>query len=78
MFMMIITMYALFFDDIRVILIPKVADDVFYAITSFSLLFFMVEIILASFAKKGYFNSFFFWLDVVSTITLITDIGWIM
>jgi hypothetical protein len=33
LFMTVVTIYTLFFDDIRVILIPKAADDAFYTIT---------------------------------------------
>ena len=32
-FMTVVTVYTLFFDDIRVIFIPKAADDAFYTIT---------------------------------------------
>lgn len=32
-FMTVVTIYTLFFDDIRVIFIPKVADDAFFTIT---------------------------------------------
>lgn len=34
----------------------------------------MIELILASIGKEGYANSFFFWLDLVSTLSLVTDI----
>jgi len=27
--------------------------------------------------KPGYFLGFFFWLDIISTLSLIFDIGWI-
>jgi hypothetical protein len=30
-----------------------------------------------NFEKKDYFLSFFFWLDLVSTVSMIFDIGWI-
>jgi hypothetical protein len=76
--MTIATIYALFFDDIRILYIPKVADDAFFALTSIALVLFTLEIVLASLAKPGYRFSFFFILDVVSTVSLITDIGWIM
>lgn len=33
-FMTIITIYTLFFDDIRILLIPKAADDAFYTLTT--------------------------------------------
>lgn len=77
-FMTVITIYALFFDDIRVLLIPVSFDDFFFTITSICLTLFLIEIIFASLAKPGYFLSFFFWLDVISTVSLVFDIGWVM
>lgn len=38
---------------------------------------FLLEIILTSIAKENYFLSFFFWLDIVSTLSMIPDIGWL-
>lgn len=75
--MTVITIYSLFFDDIRIIAFPKSADNVFFGLTLFSFIAYCLEIILASIAIEGYFNSFFFWLDVVSTITMLPDCGWI-
>ncbi|CAG9322321.1 unnamed protein product [Blepharisma stoltei] len=76
-FMTLLTIYALFGDDLRLALTSKPADDVFYGFTTACLFFFSVEIILSSIFKEGYWLSFFFWLDVVSTLSLVTDIGWI-
>jgi hypothetical protein len=74
-----LTIYALFFDDIRMVLFSKGSDDIFYGISSMALFFFTLEIILTSYSKKDeYWLSFFFWLDVVSTLSIIPDIGWIM
>jgi hypothetical protein len=75
--MTVITIYSLFFDDIRLVWFPKSSDDVFFGLTLFSFICFTLEIILASLSIDGYFNSFFFWLDIVSTITMIPDCGWI-
>ena len=77
LFMTIITVYALFGEDIRLSATTASVDDVFFTLTSFSLLFFSIEIVLMSIAREGYFLGFFFWLDLMSTISLITDIGWI-
>lgn len=41
------------------------------------MIFFLIELILSSIAKEGYFLGFYFWLDLVATLSLITDIGWI-
>ena len=76
-FMTLVTVYALFFDDLRVIAFPKSADDVFYGITLFGMICFTVEIVVAAVAAEDYYLSFFFWLDVVSTISMIPDCGWI-
>lgn len=75
--MTIITVYALYFDDIRILFFPKSMDDIFYGITLFGMIAFLAEIIIASYAKDGYIFSFFFWLDIISTVTMIPDCGWI-
>jgi hypothetical protein len=72
-----LTIYALFGDDIRLLLFTKPADWVFDLLTSFSMLAFVVEIIISSIAKKEYLFSFYFWLDVIATISLIFDISWV-
>ena len=41
------------------------------------MIFFAIELIIASIAKDEYFLGFYFWLDLVATLSLITDIGWI-
>lgn len=76
-FMTIITIYALFFEDIRVLAFDKKYDDIFYGITAVGVLLFTIEIMLASFAIQNYPNSFFFYLDIISTLSMIPDCGWI-
>ena len=72
--MTLITIYSLFFDDIR--RVSMAFDDVFYGLSCAAMALFTLEIIISSYAKDQYFNSFFFWLDLVSTITMVTDIPW--
>ena len=76
--MTIITIFALFGDDIRLLIFPKVVDDYFYGMSTACLVFFSLEIIMCSLSKKDYFLGFYFWLDLVSTISLVTDIGRLM
>lgn len=75
--MTLITIYALFFDDIRVIAFTKKDDDVFYGLTLLGMIAFLWEIIMASLVAEDYWLSFFFWLDLVSTVSMIPDCGWI-
>lgn len=76
--MTIVTVYALFADDIRMLFFTKASDGVFYGLTTVAFVSFMVELVLSCFAKDDYFMGFYFWLDLVSTVSLIMDIGWIM
>lgn len=75
--MILVTIYALFSDDFRVLATPQGADDYFYSLTCVAFVLFMSEIILSIIVKDNYFG-FYFWLDIVSTLSLITDIGWFM
>lgn len=52
----------------------KSADIVFDVITIIILIVFSIEIFLSTISKPGYVLSFFFWLDVISTISLLIDI----
>jgi len=52
----------------------KSADIVFDVITIITLIIFFLEIVLAVISRPGYVLSFFFWLDVISTISLLIDI----
>lgn len=75
--MTLITIYALFFDDIRVIFLSKTDDTIIYSLTCFAFIMFTFEIVAHAISTKTYFLSFFFWLDIISTLSLIPDIGWI-
>lgn len=76
--MTIVTFYTLFFDDIRAAFCPIESDDAFYSMTCISFAFFIFEIIFASIVAPGYLFSFFFWLDILATVSMVFDVGWIM
>lgn len=72
-----ITVYSLFFDDLRMVVLTLESDPIVFAVTSWCFGMFVLEIFFASICKEDYFLTFFFWLDVISTISMITDIGWV-
>jgi hypothetical protein len=76
-FMTIITVFALFGDDLRIVACPISTDRYFYSVTIACMFFFGVECILASIAKPDYFVGFYFWLDVLATMSLIFDVGFL-
>jgi hypothetical protein len=76
--MTIVTLYALLGEDIKLLATTKESDDVFVTLTSISLVLFLIELLMQSVGKEGYLNSFFFWLDLVSTLSLVMDIPFIL
>ena len=71
--MTIITIYALFGDDIRMLFFTREADYVFFDLTYLAFASFMVELLLSCVAKEDYLWGFYFWLDLLSTLSLIMD-----
>lgn len=49
------------------------ADITFDAITIIAMILFTVEIIMNLMVNPDYFNSFFFYLDIISTVSLLLD-----
>ena len=72
--MTLITIYALLASDIKVISFDIESDPVFVVITCISMFMFLAELIFSSIGKEGYWLGFFFWLDLVATFSLVTDI----
>lgn len=75
--MTVITVYALFFDDLRVLFFDPANDTFWFNVSFVGMMCFFVEIFLGSIVKDDYFNTFFFWLDIISTVSMIQDIGWL-
>jgi len=72
--MFLFTLYALFGEDVRLLSFTKKSDTAFMLLNIFTFVLFMVELVLSSLSVPEYFGSFFFWLDLVSTISLVADI----
>jgi hypothetical protein len=78
LFMTLATLYALFFNDIKVLCLDKSSDNIESSITTFVFICFFLEIVINCISDYHYIGSFFFWLDLTSTISLVFDIGWVV
>jgi branched-subunit amino acid transport protein AzlD len=76
--MTIVTIYALFSDDVKMLFFTKPVDELFDIMTIVALVLFTFEIIVSSIVKEDYTCGFYFWLDFISTLSLIMDIGFVM
>jgi hypothetical protein len=77
-FFMILTVFIMFINDIQIGFLPKSVDYVIDILLTITFALFFFEIILNCIVIKEYFNSFFFWLDVISTLSILQDIGFII
>lgn len=72
-----LTLYALFGDDIRLMFTDRPADVVFDAMIMTTMFVFSTDIIACSIGQAGYLYGFFFFLDILSTVTLVLDITYV-
>ena len=75
--LMLLTLVALFADDVRVLFVSKESDHMWSVMTIIVLVIFTVEWAGNSTFQRGYFMSMFFFLDLLATLSLLTDIHWI-
>ena len=74
--MTLITLFALFGDDMRNWLTTKEADVYFFIGLVVSFILFSAELLINSCVVDDFKYSFFFWLDFVATLSLVPDIPW--
>ena len=77
-FMSILTLWALFMSDVQIAWLDIKVDEAFNIIQCCLLGFFAIEFILNCIAKDDYTLGFFFWLDLIATVSIIQDIDYIM
>ena len=76
--MSFVTFYALFADDLRILLASKSADSYFDVITMIAMSLYLVELVLGVLGVEKYFFSFYFWVDFLSLISMIPDVSFLM
>jgi len=76
--MTLVTFYALFMDDIRFLWLPKSADLTIDVFTIICMSLYVIELILGIIAVEKYFLSFYFWVDLISLLSMIPDISFLL
>ena len=76
--MSVTTLYALIGDDFRTWFTGKDSDPYFFGGLCLSFILFAVEICVNSCVVNDYKFSFFWWLDIIATLSLIPDIEWLV
>lgn len=73
----LLTVWVLLIEDLKIIFMDRDADLIIGFFGVACIIIFTIEIVLSSVGKDDYFWGFFFWLDVLSTASLILDLPWI-
>ena len=73
-FMTIVVFYAIYFHDIALLSFTKKDDYIFQNLNIFAFSIFLFELVINTIALPDYFLSFFFWLDLCSTFSLLLEI----
>jgi hypothetical protein len=76
-FITVLTLYSLFSDDFRTAAFNQLVDPYFDGMSLTVMSIFAIEIIFSSIFIDGYFCSFFFVLDIVSTVSIVFDVNFI-
>ncbi len=71
---LILACYSLFHQDIMFLCLPKVIDVPFEHTTEATFFFFLIEFIIFLIAKKKFVGSFYFYLDMISLISLLPEV----
>lgn len=74
LFLMLLTFLALFLDDFRILVLPHSADQFCSTLSFIILIVFATEFSLQCMFKRDYRFSLFFYLDLVATLSLVTDV----
>lgn len=69
-----VTFYALFADDIRILAFPMSADLPLDILTIIAITLYLIELVLSIIAIEKYFLSFYFWVDLVSLLSMFPDV----
>jgi len=56
---------------------PNSSDPILYGILTGCFVLFALETIFLSIFQEGYFLSFFFWMDLLGTVSILLDVGWV-
>jgi hypothetical protein len=74
MYIISLTIFTLYANDLRISCMPKSADGIIEGLLFTCFLLFMTEMCVLSWVQPKYLNSVFFWLDLIALFSLIPDV----
>jgi hypothetical protein len=72
-----LSLFSLFNDDIKALFLPTEADKAIEITNAFIFFFFTFDIIFSTLLRKGFYLSFYFFLDLIAIIASIPEVKFI-
>jgi hypothetical protein len=76
--MAFLTSFVLFGSDVKSISLDPDYDHIFNGIFLLVLILFIIEFAANWYVRPGYIKTFFFWLDLLSILSMFLEIEWIL
>jgi hypothetical protein len=73
---LIVIIFILIEEELKIIFTNKSSDLPFSIIILLFMILYITELILYSIFIKEYFLNFYFWLDIISIISILLDVHW--
>jgi hypothetical protein len=77
LFIVLLTFADLFLEDLKVAAFPREMDTDFIIASLIVLIVFSAEVLLNCIVTPKYLFGIFFWLDIVSALSLLPDVPWL-
>ena len=76
--MSLVTFYVLFMEDVRSLCMPISADLTMDSLYIIAMSLYLFELIAGSIVIENYFLRFFFWVDLISLLSMLPDISFLL
>ena len=74
----IMCVFSLYAQDFNIAFFPPTADTTISVLLTIIFVLFSIDLLVSSLLRSGYFGSFFFWLDLIGTLSLVSDISYLL
>ena len=74
---LLLSVFALLNDDIRLVLLPKKVDKTFEKLNEIVFCILFAEFLVFCILRKRFLFSFYFWLDILSLLSLLPEVHFI-
>jgi hypothetical protein len=75
--MALLTVYSIFAIDIEKSYFGQQSAYIFGYVHIVAITIFTIEMTLSSIGREGYKCSFYFWIDAISTLSMVMEITWV-